>query len=416
MSRQHTDITRKHRRIRRSPKIGYKKVTAEFLDLSNIRVKQTFPRQVLENSHSVVVIFKNEDLEPDIGFMDTQLIPQLLPQPESLQIPFQFYNEMKTNILSFTDIVQQSIDNMELIEVNKNVFINHHLTDPIPLIPKFYIDDIDERISQRIKSNLFKLNFINRPRIDIKQYWELVDILPNKILHLASIHTSGSTSIMHRRSQHPSPYYSKGANNIEAEFFYLEEELNWSSKFDLPLIDDFNHPRKESFRQHVRNYEAFIEDLEKLCLIMKQDKQPEVVKEIPFAEPEKVHSEMLLNKLPEMETLLKIYEKYQFHIGIVFKNVNETTEYEFLSVFNRMVERNKDRWISNSMLRRNIKKKIRYMRKHSYILREVRSRYFPQFGDLYQLEDNRISIIAFANIAVLSYYWSLLLERGEFII
>jgi len=88
--------------------------------------------------------------------------------------------------------------------------------------PRYIINNIDNAIACALGSKIMQANPAKRPRIDINQFYELYDLLPNRLLHLINIMNCGKSLILHLRSQRTENFNSipSSLSRLEKIFYY----------------------------------------------------------------------------------------------------------------------------------------------------------------------------------------------------
>jgi len=163
------------------------------------------------------------------------------------------------------------MDSFKMTPNSLGTMVNYNMLHSYPTAVKFYIDDTDLVLSELIGEALYKMDFSKRPRIDLKKFLEYKDVLPNKVLHLASIVLSGKTRIMHRRSQGPVIGMMLGGNSIENEFFYIPDRasnawINFEDDFTGRHLESYKHSLGEKYEEFVRLFNEHLREKEKIFM------------------------------------------------------------------------------------------------------------------------------------------------------
>jgi len=101
----------------------------------------------------------------------------------------------------------------------------------------YYIDEIDDSISLYLNKKLYSMYVEKRPRIDLKDYFKLIKILPNRLFHLVNIIGTGNSLILHRRSQRTANFKTNSPLSRMERLFYWCANIK-DGHYEFPFIEE----------------------------------------------------------------------------------------------------------------------------------------------------------------------------------
>lgn len=250
---------------------------------SQSKISKNYNRLMQLNAFANVRIAKSSDLleglseikETLIFLLDpntSQLVPGLISDQDRSRVsvhlkPCTMLSEyIRKRPVLFTDISQID-ESVFKRNINLNNPLDYLGNDPAILKtisqepeysltrPRYVIDDIDNSIAKALGVKILQADPKKRPRIQIEQFYELYQLLPNKLTHLVNILNHGSSLILHRRSQRLKNFSNPSMNlsRIERLFYYSATPMDGFYPFSFEPEEEAKYIEYLLFKDKMKN-------------------------------------------------------------------------------------------------------------------------------------------------------------------
>lgn len=150
--------------------------------------------------------------------------------------------------------------------------------------PRYVIDEVDNSIAKALGVKILSADPKKRPRIDIKQFYELYQLLPNKLTHLVNILNFNSSLILHRRSQRLKNFSNPSMNlsRLERLFYYSATPMDGFYPFSFAPEEERSFIEYLLFKDKMKNKlipstTLFVSHLLRLDILNQNNKYREIL-------------------------------------------------------------------------------------------------------------------------------------------